>query len=530
MGNLIGSLLSGDAFMRYYRLKGWDALHVSGTDAHGSHVEFEALKRGISPEALYEQVHRQIVEVIDAFGIDMFYTTTESPTHYRFVQDLYRKAEANNFITVRDEELPFCTTDEVFLADRYIQGTCPRCGSPNAYGNQCDDCGALLEPEELIDPHCRICGQQTITFRPTRHWYLDLPQLEAKLTSYIGSRQFGSNVGRFVENLLKEGLKPRAVTRDLKWGIPAPFRGAEEKVLYVWAEAALGYVSATLEHFEKLGEAEGWKDYWLAGENVKHVYTQGKDNIPFHTVFFPAQLLSSGTEFHLPDQISATEYLNWIGGQQFSKTRRTGLYCDDALKLLDSEYWRFYLFLFRPEQRDVSFSWEDLDQAVNGVLVNNIANLIHRVASLTYRGYGGVVPSVEIAPQVARAVEQACGAYQRAIESGTLAPAIRTVSDLAVTGNEYVQRERPWESHKPQAIASAFQLVKALSILLEPFVPSFARRAYHGLSVENPTLDEIAEPATPQEVRLPEPEALVQKIDVDRLRESYEGLVRQETA
>jgi len=519
---LIGSLLSGDALTRYYRLKGCDVLHVSGSDTHGTNIEFEAFKRGVSPKELSDRVHRQILDILKAFEIDMFYTTTEAPTHYRFVHDVYAQAEVNGYIFAREEEQAYCTRDEKFLADRFIQGTCPRCGSPNAYGNQCDDCGSLLEPSELRSPRCRMCGQSTIGFKKTRNWYLDLPKLEPQLKAFIAAKGFQDNVRRFTENLLKDGLKPRAVTRDLQWGIPAPFAGAEGKVIYVWAEAALGYVSATMEYFEKHGNSDGWKAFWLDSDgNVKHVYTQGKDNIPFHTIFFPAQLLATGERYHLPDQIAATEYLNWIGGQQFSKTRGIGIYCDDALELLPSLYWRFYLLLFRPEQRDIDFSWEDLDKAINGVLVNNIANLIHRVASLAHRSYNGVICPTVIAPQISKAMQEAKAKYEQAFNAGFVAQALRQVADLAVVGNEYVQREKPWEGSKPEVITSAYALVKALAILLEPFVPSFSQKAYRVLNLKAPTLEDVTQ-REPKEVRLRQPQHLLSKIDVAQLREAHD--------
>ncbi len=523
LGNLIGSLLSGDVFARYWRLKGHEVLHVSGSDTHGTHIEYEAFKRGLSPKELSDRVHQQILEIIKAFEIDMFYTTTESPTHYRFVHEIYKKAEANGHIFPREEERAFCTQDGKFLADRFIQGTCPHCGSPNAYGNQCDDCGRLLEPEELKNPRCRICGQSSISFQKTRNWYLDLPRLEGPLKDFLASRSFSDNVHRFTENLLREGLRPRAVTRDLSWGIPAPFRGAEGKVIYVWAEAALGYVSATIEYFEKHGDPQGWKAFWLEEHDVKHIYTQGKDNIPFHTIFFPAQLLAAGERFHLPDQISATEYLNWIGGQQFSKTRGIGIYCDDALQLLPGVYWRFYLLLFRPEQRDVDFSWEDLDKAINGVFVNNIANLIHRVASLAHRSYNGIVPKATMAPEISKAIQETKEAYERALEEGLLAAALRRVTELAVAGNEYVQHQRPWEEQKPHVITTAYQLIKALSIFLEPFVPSFSRRAYRVLGVQDPRWEEITQSGA-RAIRLGPVERLLERVDVLRVSEQYARL------
>ncbi len=522
LGNLIGSLLSGDAFTRYYRLKGCDVLHVSGSDTHGTHIEFEAFKLGKTPKELSDQIHERIVNILNSFEIDMFYTTTESPTHYRFTKDIYTNAEKNGFIFAQEEERAFCTTDKKFLADRFIQGTCPRCGSNIAYGNQCDDCGSLLEPEELRDPVCRICGKKSIEFRKTQTWYLDLPKLAPELKKFASSRNFGGNVAKFTENLIAE-LKPRAVTRDIKWGIPAPFKGAEDKVIYVWAEAALGYVSATIEYFEKTGNPEGWRDFWLSDQNIKHVYTQGKDNIPFHTVFFPAQLLSSGTPYHLPDQIAATEYLNWIGGAQFSKTRGIGIDTEDALKLLPAVYWRFYLFSNRPEQRDIEFSWEGLDKALNGVFANNIANLIHRVAALTQRSYGGVIPHEPIVPEIEKAVRETQEEYERIIEAGFLAPALRKVTDLAVIGNEYIQRERPWESSKPQVIASTYHLVKALAILLEPFVPSFSQKAYRVLKITSPALEDVVK-THQAAIALDAPERLLEKIEVAEVRAQQEQL------
>jgi len=522
LGNLIGSLLSGDAFTRFYRLKGDNVLHVSGSDTHGTNIEFEAFKQNASPKELSDSIHERIVKILENFQIDMFYTTTESPTHYRFVKEIYTKAEHNGFIIAQEEERAYCTNDETFLADRFIQGTCPKCKSPLAYGNQCDECGSLLEPEQLIDPICRICGEASIEFRQTKNWYLDLPKLAPQLKAYVDSKPFAGNVKKFTTNLI-EDLQPRAVTRDIKWGIPAPFAGADDKVIYVWAEAALGYPSATIEYFEKSDNPDGWKNFWLTDENVKHIYTQGKDNIPFHTVFFPAQLLSSGENWHLPDQISATEYLNWIGGKQFSKTRGVGLYSEDALELLDATYWRFFLFSNRPEQRDIDFSWEGLDKAVNGILANNIANLIYRVASLTMRSYDGVIPKAEIAPEISKAVHETYVSYDREFEEGSIASPLRRVSDLAVIGNEYVQREKPWENQKPEVIASCYHLVKALAILLEPFVPEFSSRAYTALNITEPKLSDVVD-IHESEIHLEQPERLLEKIEVDEVKEKYSKL------
>ncbi|MCD5408150.1 methionine--tRNA ligase [Candidatus Bipolaricaulota bacterium] len=523
LGNLVGCLLSGGVFTRFYRLLGYETLHVSGTDAHGTKIEYEAQRLGISPKELSGRVHQEISEVLRKFEIAIDnYTTTESPVHKEFVTQIYREMDANGYIISREEERAFCNGCRRFLADRLIVGTCPRCGYPAAQGNQCDACGALLEPEELIEPHCAFCGSTDIVRKRTRHWYLDLEKLAPKLLEYVKSRNFQGNVKLFTERMIQEGLRPRAVTRDIEWGIPAPFEGAEGKVIYVWAEAALGYVSATIEYFRKRGEEERWKDFWF-GDEVWQVYTQGKDNIPFHTLIFPGQLIASGRGYHLPDQISATEYLNWIGGEQFSKTRRVGIYADEALELLPLVYWRFYLLYNRPEKTDTSFSWEEFDKAVNAVLVDNIANFIHRVLSFVWSRHGGTVPEFETDPEVASAVQDTYQFVVKTVEGGALAPALRRIAQLARVGNEYFQRKAPWKTGDEQAVASAVHLAKALAIFLEPFIPMFSRDVYRILGIKEQKLSDVVA-GLPGRKLAKKPEPLLEHVDVEDLKRRYEAM------
>ncbi len=523
LGNLVGCLLSGGVFTRFYRLMGYETLHVSGTDAHGTKIEYEAHRLGISPKELADRVHREISRVLEEFEIAIDnYTTTESPVHVEFVRDIYRQMEANGYIFSREEERMYCNNCGRFLADRFIIGTCPYCGYPAAQGNQCDACGALLEPEQLIDPHCAFCGSTDLSRRKTRHWYLDLEKLAPKLLEYVRSRDFRGNVKLFTERMIQEGLRPRAVTRDLEWGIPAPFAGAEGKVIYVWAEAALGYVSATIEHFRRLGQEERWKEFWF-GDEVWQVYAQGKDNIPFHTLIFPGQLIASGRGYHLPDQISATEYLNWIGGEQFSKTRRVGIYADEALELLPAVYWRFYLLYHRPESRDTNFSWEEFDKTVNAVLVDNIANFVHRVLSFVWSKNEGVVPDAATDPEVAAAIEETYEFVVRTVEGGALAPALKRVAQLARVGNEYFQRKAPWRTGDEAALASAVHLVKAMAILLEPFIPMFSREVYAILGIGERKLADVREGLRGRRLaRRPQP--LLEHVDVGELRRRYEAM------
>ena len=522
LGNLVGSLLSGDVFARYYRLRGEDVLYVSGSDVHGTRVEYEAQTAGVPPAELAQRNHERILEILDGFEIRFDnYTTTESPVHKEFVREIYLQMEENGFICTRVEKRAFCSTCEKFLADRFISGTCPRCGSPDALGNQCDACGSMLEPEELVSPRCNFCGESEVEFRETKHWYLDLARLSEPLEEYVDSRGFQGNVHQYTRQMIEEGLRPRAMTRDIAWGIPAPFEGAEGKVIYVWGEAALGYVSAVVEHFSG---NERWKDFWF-GEDVFQIYTLGKDNIAFHTLIFPGQLIASGQGYHLPDQIAATEYLNWIGGARFSKSRGVGLYCDDALEVMDAELWRFYLLYNRPEGRDVNFSWEELEKAVNGVLISNVANLINRVLSFIQTKCGGVVPAGENDSEVVEQVQETVAAYEDAMGNALLGQALRAVCSLAVFGNEYFQRKKPWETAVPATLSSAFYLVKCVAVLLLPFLPRFSREILAVMGISQADWRTIEERDEGRE--LLQERVLLEKIDIEAIQKMVDACTRQ---
>jgi len=518
LGNLVSSLLSGDVFARYYRMRGHDVLYVSGTDAHGTRIEFEARQAGMTPAELADRNHHRIDEIIKRFGIAFDnYTTTATTTHRDFVQAIYLDMEANGYIVTRDEDRAYCSNCQLFLADRYITGTCPRCGAEGALGNQCDVCGSMLEPEELVDPACAVCGKMDIEFRSTRHWYLDLPAMAVKLREYVGSRGFQGNVRAFTLQMIEDGLRPRAMTRDIAWGIPAPFEGAEGKVIYVWGEAALGYVSSCIEH---AGGDESWREFWF-GDDVHQVYTLGKDNIPFHTVVFPGQLIASGRGYHLPDQIAATEYLNWIGGASFSKSRGVGLYCDDALELMDADLWRFYLLYNRPEGRDVNFSWKELETAVNGVLISNVANLINRILSFVQTRYEGVVPDTGVDAEVAETVASTVEAYETAMADGLIGQAVRAACGLAVSGNAYFQRKKPWETKDADAVASAFTLSKVLALLLQPITPRFSSAVLAVMGIDAPCWDDLT--VADGGRRLAEERVLLERIDVEELQRRVDG-------
>ncbi len=518
LGNLVSSLLSGDVFARYHRLRGREVLYVSGSDAHGTRIEFEARKAGVSPAELATRNHAGIVSILGAFGIEFDnYTTTMTDTHTAFVRDAYRRMEENGYIRTEREERAYCRECRRFLADRLISGTCPRCKSPHALGDQCDACGTMLEPEELLDPVCSFCGKREIEFRATTHWYLDLPKLAPALRAYLATKGFQGNVHWFTQQMISDGLRPRAITRDIDWGIPAPFAGAERKVIYVWGEAVLGYVSAVVQHFH--GD-EGWKDYWF-GDDVFQIYAMGKDNITFHSLILPGLLLATGAGYHLPDQIAATEYLNWIGGESFSKTRGVGLYCDAALRVLDAELWRFYLLYNRPETRDVDFSWEELEKAVNGILISNVANLINRVVAFVQSRAGGVVPAAAADADVAARIASVVAAYEKAVDDGLLGQALRAACELAVFGNQYMQQKKPWATNDPAAIAGGVEIAKALALLLIPYVPTFAGSVLRVLGFPAPSWEDLRTPMGGR--RLGDERILLERIDVSEIRANVEA-------
>ncbi|MDD5182314.1 MAG: methionine--tRNA ligase [Candidatus Nanoarchaeia archaeon] len=524
LGNLVGCLLSGDVFARYYRLKGHKTLYVSGTDMHGTRAELEAAKKGITAEQLTKENHEHIKKIIKDFEIKFDnYTTTESVIHKEFVADYYKTVYENGYISTKVEKRAFCKNDKKFLADTFIEGECPYCGAKGAKGDQCDACGKLLEPEDLKNPICRMCGKSDVTFKETKHWFFDLKKLEPELKKYVKSHpEWQDNVKNFTTNFLNEGLKSRSITRDVAWGIPAPFEGAEDKTIWVWMEAALGYVSATKE------VSEDWKEFWF-GDYVKQIYAIGKDNIPFHTIVFPGQLIAAKEGYHLPDQIAATENLNWESNQKFSKSRGVGVFTDEALKLMPATHWRFYLLFDRPETKDTSFSWEELDKCVSQVLIGSISNLVNRALTFIDSKFNGKVPKAKLNAEdrdILGLIDQTAEVIDKNMEEGHLRLALDAVSQLANKVNAYFQKREPWknEETKPNTLYVCAQICKALAIFLEPFLPSFSERLWRMLNIETKmSWDGLKQEIEPEH-KINKPEILVEKIDIIELQKKYEAL------
>jgi len=485
-------LLSADVAARYFRMKGEDVVMVSGSDEHGTPTEVEAIKLGITPRELADKNHKKIVELCRRWAISFTnYTRTENPVHREYVQDLMMKIYSNGYIFTKETEMLYCERDARFLPDRFVEGKCPYCGYERARGDQCESCGRLLEPTILIEPHCAICATKPIK-KTTKHWYFDLSKFESRLKDFINNNErLPANARNFSLNWLKEGLTPRAITRDVAWGIPAPFPGAERKTIYVWFDAVLGYVSATIEYFRKQGEPEKWKEYWF-DKQVKTVYFIGKDNIPFHTIILPSLLLASGQDYNLPWNVPTTEFLQ-IKGVSFSKSRRIGIWIDEAMELFPPDYWRFFLMANRPETKDTNFTWELFTSRINADLNDTFGNFIHRTLTFVTTRFSGRIPTPAKldakSQQILDSVRAKIETIAAEIEDAKLQSATNTLISIARLGNQYLNENEPWnliKENKEKAgtvMYVAMQIVKALAVVSAPIIPFAAEETWKTLGL-----------------------------------------------
>jgi methionyl-tRNA synthetase len=527
LGNLVGSVLSADVSARYYRLRGKDVLMVSGSDEHGTPIEVEALKEGITPKELTDRNHNRVADLFKQWNASFDnYTRTESPVHKEFVRETLKKIYENGYIFSQDTQMLYCEQDQRFLPDRFVEGKCPYCGYIRARGDQCDQCGRLLETTMLIEPRCIICGSIP-AIKTTRHWYIDLSRFAEPLTKYIKeNKQLPANAKNFSLNWIKDGLKPRAVTRDVEWGIPAPFPGSEGKTIYVWVDAVLGYISATIEYCMRIGEPEKWREFWL-NKSAKTLYFVGKDNIPFHTIILPALLLASGENYNLPWNVSATEFLQFKG-EKASKSLRIGIWIDEALELFPVDYWRFFLIATRPETKDSNFSWEFFIEKINADLNDTFGNFIHRTLTFVNSYFEGEIPKPPLLTAedetVLHTVREKIRNVAEEIEDSKLQAAANTLISISRIGNQYLNEKEPWKlvkEDKDKAAAVLYvtsQIVKAITVVSAPFIPSTAEKLWQTLnlpdSVHKSSWEEALKPLESGH-KIGKSKPLFSKIDAD---------------
>lgn len=524
LGNLIGSLLSGDVFSRYYKLKGTDTIFISGSDSHGTRIEFAALKKGITPKELAYSTHKNIKKAIKNFNIKFDnYTITDSNIHKKFVQEFYLRLEKKGFIFSKIEYQPYCENCKLFLADKFITGICPYCKSKKTKGNQCDDCGKIFEAKELIKPKCTLCSKEEVILKKTKHWYIDLEKLEPKLKKYLDShKEWDKRVKEYTLNFFKMGLKPRPVTRDIKWGIPAPFKGAENKVFYVWVEAVLGYLSASKE---LLGN--DYLKYWKE-KNVKHIYCMGKDNVAFHTIVLPALLMADDKKWHLPDLISSIEFLNF-NGKKFSKSDNNGIWVNEAIKILPAYYWRFYLLNNRPETADYNFTWEGFNESINNILIANLINFLNRTIkfSLKYGVKKCILNKTD--KDMLKLIKKTYNLVNLEFEKGSLKNALNEIIKFGKICNKYFQDREPWKDEKNRfnTIKVSLELSKAITLLLSPFIPSVSEKVSKLLNFKIQNFSQLEKEFSFNH-KLKDSKTIVEKIDIKKVKEKYFELKKSE--
>ncbi len=527
LGNLVGSVLSADVAARYYRLRGDDVLMVSGSDEHGTPIEVEAIRQGITAKELTDRNHARVVELFKKWDASFDnYTRTENLVHKKFVQEHLMKIYRNGYIFSKETQMLYCEHDQRFLPDRFVEGKCPYCGYERARGDQCDRCGRLLETTSLIEPYCVIC-KNTPVIRTTKHWYIDLSRFEDQLTEYlVNNRQLPNNAKNFSLNWIKEGLKPRAVTRDVEWGIPAPFPGAEGKTIYVWVDAVLGYVSATIEYYSGTEEPEKWREFWF-NRDAKTLYFVGKDNIPFHTIILPALLLASGENYNLPWNVSATEYLQFKG-EKASKSQRIGIWIDEALEMFPVDYWRFFLMATRPESKDTNFSWDLFAEKINSDLNDTFGNFVHRTLTFITAQFNGEIPQPQKLSSgdeiILQTIREKVETLTEELEASKLQPATNTLISLSRAGNQYLTEKEPWnliKTDKQKASSVLYvsaQIVKALTVVAAPFIPSTAEKMWQTLnlpgSVHKTKWEEALKPLPPKH-KITKSKPLFIKIEAD---------------
>jgi methionyl-tRNA synthetase len=495
LGNLI-QVLSADCFARFCRLRGYETLYVCGTDEYGTATETKAAEEGISPRELcdryygiHDAIYRWFNINFDKFG------RTSTPIQTEVTQGIFKKLDAAGFITEHSMEQLYCGHCGRFLADRYVLGTCPHCGYGGARGDQCEACGKLLDPAELKEPRCSVCGSEPV-FKNTRHLYINLPAIKDRLESWISKASvegfWAFNAVKMTEAWIRDGLRERAITRDLKWGIPVPKAGYEDKVFYVWFDAPIGYISITGNLGAEMGlDWRAFVDSWWKSPGGAELFQFiGKDNIPFHTVIFPSSLLGTGENWTMLHHMSSTEYLNYEGGK-FSKTRGVGVFGTDTMETgIAADVWRFYIFYSRPERADSLFTWNDFQEKVNGELIGNLGNLVNRTLSFVTRYYGGVIPQGGVGDQAffttLRNYESRIGDLLERVE---LREAFRTIFELSSFANKTFQEGEPWKKRTgdpsdplggPEAAEALIRrlcyAVRDIAVMIEPFLPQAARR------------------------------------------------------
>ena len=482
----LAALISGDFLKRYHRILGDDVLYISGTDCHGTPITERALKEGISPDIIADKYHKEFKEVFEKMNFDYdIYTKTSDEYHKRKVQEIFLKIYDNGYIYPKKSLQPFCEKCNKFESDRELEIICPNCGNITK-GDQCD-CGYIPTEEDLVDAKCRICGSKTIQKENT-HLYLALSKLQKQIEKYVEKNEKNWRIAskNETEKFLKEGLIDRAVTRDLPYGIEIP-----NKRMYVWVEAVLGYITATMKICEERNIS--WEDYWKESENLKMYMCHGKDNIPFHTMILPGLLLALDENYHLPDIMVASQYVN-IDSEKISKSKGNGITILDMIKEYDVDSLRYYMIAYGPENADINFTMENYISVHNSDLVNKFGNFVNR--TLNFKGLESIVPA-KMNEEISKVISEKYIIIAKYIEKLEFRKACAEIIDLIEIGNKYYDERKPWIDYKENieefnnTIYTCMNVIANLSNMLEPLIPNKTEKLRKYLNIYNPTFKKV---------------------------------------
>ncbi len=534
LGHLAGCYLPADVYVRYQRLRRRNCIHIGGTDENGVPITIKAEQEGKTPREVVNYYHKTIKESFTKFGVKFDnFSRTSIPLHHKTSQDFFLNLHSKGYIVPKTEKQFFCPKCQRFLPDRYVEGICPYCGSEGARGDQCDECGKWLEPRNLKNPRCKLCGS-TPVYRKTKQWFFRLDLLESHLKEWLVSKQdWKENVRSFALGWIKEGLNPRAITRDISWGIPVPLPEADGKVLYVWFDNVIGYISSTIEWAQKLGKPEKWRDYWLS-QDTELVHFIGKDNIVFHAINWPAMLMAHGG-FILPSQIPANEFLT-IEAKQMSTSRNWAIWLDDYLDKFPPDPLRYTLANNAPERSDSNFTWDGFLNKNNNELVGTFGNLVNRTLQFISNYMGGRIPEKGgLQPadvEILKKIEEKKKEVEDAYENFSPKRATEKFMELAREGNRYFDYLKPWEVIKndrerlPTVIWTSTTLIANLGVMAEPVMPFSAEKIKNFLRIKHWEWDDIGGAIINQGTQLGKTEILFKPVSNETIKIERRKMMR----
>jgi methionyl-tRNA synthetase len=532
LGNLVSSLLPADIYARYLRQRGEEVLAVCGTDDHGTPSEVSALEAGLPVEEFVDKLHEKQKDIYRRFGLsyDLF-SRTHTPENKALTQHLFLRLYENGYIQEKEIQSLYCVNCKRNLPDRYVTGICPNCNYEHARGDQCENCSKLLDAIELINPKCTICGKGDIEIRSGKHLFINLGELDDKISKWVTSHDnWPKTTISIAKSWLKDGLKPRCISRDIKWGIPIPLKGYRDKVFYVWFDAPIGYISISQEWAKIQGNPKLWEKYWKDPETFVINFI-GKDNVPFHTITFPATLMGAEEGFNLASFVKAFQWLNYEG-DKFSSSKKIGVFTDTALDLYPADYWRFYVMKIAPERHDTDFMWTEFRETVNGDLADIIGNFVHRTVIFVNRYFDGKVPVAEklekIDKEILALLEETYKKADKEMRNFEFQRTLLIIMKFARECNKYFQAKKPWKDikdNKENRVATTLniciQCCKGLSLLLAPFIP-FSAEAINDLlqqeiSIHQQLWSTITDPIPPGHTIANDPQPLFKKIELEEI-------------